>query len=577
MARRLSTVALRSLLIAVATTASVAMVSAAEAAGTGPGRAKSGSVEAGSPGESAAPRHGPPLHELESRKEGQDYKGRLAPLVVQRRGLAVVTDFSTARLEDWTGAGFTSVDQIEAQLRSMEEHWAWLSRGLESFHWDIIRVTLPVELRPDAYLHGGVFRDAVAPLIRQKVDASEYDSNSDDVIDTAWVIPSSAGCPECTFITDGTTANLGVTMFVDSQNSSSIKGGNTGNFNHEVGHTIGIQDLYGDYGTLSYLTLMDDSWALPPNDFSAYERLLLGWVKPQVISQTKRAISLSQPGDHMQAIRIPGARQSEYFLIEYRRRPTDGFGSTAPVAYDGLTVLHVLNGSTQGQDPPLLKLEPADGSNRPATTPTQTDFFYPGNPGMRLPAPFRSYFGGKEVFRLSHLKRTQGRGLAFDIEIAPKSAPANLLANPSFERGSGALADNWSTQAYQPSAAFNLDKAIVRTGKRSASISASAPNDAWWEQAVSGLTTGKSYALCGWLRGKNILPKAAVGANVSVVGGFVASLGKTGTFDWTESCVTFKPEEANLRVACRLGFFGSTVTGKLWCDDMTLVQLRSAF
>ena len=173
MARRVSTVALRSLLIAVATTASVAMVSAAEAAGTGPGRAKSGSVEAGSPGESAAPRHGPPLHELESRKEGQDYKGRLAPLVVQRRGLAVITDFSNARLEDWTGAGFTSVDQIEAQLRLMEEHWAWLSRGLESFHWDIIRVTLPVELRPDAYLHGGVFRDAVAPLIRQKVDVSE--------------------------------------------------------------------------------------------------------------------------------------------------------------------------------------------------------------------------------------------------------------------------------------------------------------------------------------------------------------------------------------------------------------------
>ena len=101
---------------------------------------------------------------------------------------------------------------------------------------------------------------------------------------------------------------------------------------------------------------------------------------------------------------------------------------------------------------------------------------------MRLPAPFRSYFGGKEVFRLSHLKRTQGRGLAFDIEIAPSSGPANLLANPSFERGSGALADNWSTQAYQPSAAFNLDKAIVRTGKRSASISASAPNDAWWSR-----------------------------------------------------------------------------------------------
>jgi hypothetical protein len=69
------------------------------------------------------------------------------PLVTHRRGLAVIADFSNARLEDWHGAGIRSVAQLKDQLRRMAAHWAWLSHGLESFQWDVIRVTLPVELR----------------------------------------------------------------------------------------------------------------------------------------------------------------------------------------------------------------------------------------------------------------------------------------------------------------------------------------------------------------------------------------------------------------------------------------------
>jgi hypothetical protein len=196
---------------------------------------------------------------------------------------------------------------------------------------------------------------------------------------------------------------------------------------------------------------------------------------------------------------------------------------------------------------------------------------------MKLPAVLRSYYGNQEVFQLDNLRGTASGGVVFDIKITAGGPTSNLLANPSFEAGSGGSAQGWATQAYQPSAVFGMDSGTVRTGKRSASISASAPNDAWWEQAVSGLSTEKNYALCGWLRGKSIMPKAAAGANVSVVGGFVRSEGRTGTFGWSESCVTFKPEEADIRVACRQGFFGSTVTGRLWCDDMTLVELRSAF
>jgi hypothetical protein len=169
--------------------------------------------------------------------------------------------------------------------------------------------------------------------------------------------------------------------------------------------------------------------------------------------------------------------------------------------------------------------------------------------------------------------------VAFDIKVAPTRPTPNLLANPSFESGSGGLPTSWASGAFQSSAVFGLASGIAKSGTHSASIAAATPNDAMWSQSVSGLTPGHGYALCGWLKGRNVAttPAAGVGANVSVVGGFVLSQGRSGTFDWAESCVMFKAEATSSQVACRLGFYGSTVTGKVWCDDMLLTPLRSAF
>jgi hypothetical protein len=144
---------------------------------------------------------------------GRDSLGRLVPLVAHRRGLAVIADFADARLEDWHGPGISSVAQLKGQLRRMEAHWAWLSHGLESFQWDVIRVTLPVDLRPDAYASWGEYRDAVASLARQKVDASAYDADHDGIIDSLWVIASSNGCTQCSFLIGGESRNAGANIF----------------------------------------------------------------------------------------------------------------------------------------------------------------------------------------------------------------------------------------------------------------------------------------------------------------------------------------------------------------------------
>jgi hypothetical protein len=98
----------------------------------------------------------------------------------------------------------------------------------------------------------------------------------------------------------------------------------------------------------------------------------------------------------------------------------------------------------------------------------------------------------------------------------------------------------------------------------------------WWSQTVTTLVPGETYMLCGSLRGENIGPGAA-GANVTVLGRWVASSSLYGTFDWTRSCVSFVADAATAEIACRLGFWGGTVSGRLWCDDVTLERLRRPF
>lgn len=507
------------------------------------------------------------------------FRSLATPHVLHRKGLAVIADFADKRLEDWQGEGINSITALSSELRKMEAHWAWLSRGQESFQWDIIRVTLPLTLRADAYADWGAYRNAVGTLIRQQVDVSAYDANHDGVIDSAWVIASNNGI-NSDYLTGGTSSNAGVNIFVDPQNSWSVVSQATGNFNHEVGHTVGLPDLYGPYSTLHYLTLMSDSWALPPQDFTAYERIGLGWTAPRLLDKGSQNVHLRASGPHMQAVRIDTAHASEYFLIEYRRRPDSGFGSSAP-AYNGLAVYHVLEGATQWTDPPLLKLEAADGAIAPDAMPELDDFLSPQNQAMKRPLVLRSYFGGHEVFRIDNLRQTGADGMGFQVQVARQAPPdTNLLANASFEQGQQALVDAWASDAWEAaSSVFSWDRQVVRTGQRSVMITSATPNDARWIQTASNLVPGKSYQFCGWMRGENIAtgPDARVGANVSLMGGFVQSESFSGTFDWKRACVTFRAETTSAALACRIGGYGSTVTGKLWCDDMTLEPLNSAF
>jgi hypothetical protein len=154
----------------------------------------------------------------------------------------------------------------------------------------------------------------------------------------------------------------------------------------------------------------------------------LGWLEPRLLTETTREVWLPSAHETFAAVKIPTARADEYFLIEYRKRPSSGYGSQNPF-FNGLAVYHILEGSSMSQDPPIVKLEPADGRITHDDGLNQADFVYPENPDLLRPVVVRSYFGdAPEVFRIENVLWRDG-GIAFDVVVAPQTLQ-NQLATP---------------------------------------------------------------------------------------------------------------------------------------------------
>jgi hypothetical protein len=294
-----------------------------------------------------------------------------------------------------------------------------------------------------------------------------------------------------------------------------------------------------------------------------------GWSVPQHITQSTSGVELA-PKDDPDVLLIPGATAAEHFLLEYRRRPASGFGSEG-ADYDGIAVYHVLESSQQEWNPPLVKVEPADGTIVAQGSAGAEDLVYPENPSLLSPLSFKTYAGGAEVFRIQNLAR-DGQTLRFDIQLATPS-PTNLLLNPDFEQGYG-LPAQWSMEESDPSATHIWE--IDGASGRSVSVAASTPNDANWHQSVT-LDVGQSYLFCGKLRGENAASTGGTGANLYAGSAFDRSQPLTGTFDWTEVCLPFEATATSMNVGCRLGYVYSLATGVVRCDDMALYPLARPF
>ena len=162
---------------------------------------------------------------------------------------------------------------------------------------------------------------------------------------------------------------------------------------------------------------------------------------------------------------------------------------------------------------------------------------------------------------------------ASDTALVAVSLAPTALSNVDFEQAFGGLPVGWESGEWRSHSNFVWEPNAGRGGSGAVRITtgSAAPNDAWWQQRVQ-LTPDTPYNLSGWIKGENIAG-GATGANVSVLDTWTHSdsSGSMGTFDWKQVWATFETDAlGRVSIAARLGFWGSTVSGTVWFDDLNL-------
>ena len=81
----------------------------------------------------------------------------------------------------------------------------------------------------------------------------------------------------------------------------------------------------------------------------------------------------------------------------------------------------------------------------------------------------------------------------------------------------------------------------------------------------------KVYQLTAWIKTDKVTGEG--GANICLFGTWLSSKPLSGTNDWQQVSVIFTtPESGEVEIACRLGFWGGTSTGKAWFDNIQISE-----
>lgn len=155
----------------------------------------------------------------------------------------------------------------------------------------------------------------------------------------------------------------------------------------------------------------------------------------------------------------------------------------------------------------------------------------------------------------------------------------NLLLNSGFEEldASGFPID-WMQGMYTWDDGTTVMETVTGTahsGSNSVRLRSFSENDARYEQVVA-CQPQTLYKLSGWARVQDV--PEGIGANLSVGEGFAMSDSLSGTSaegEWTylEIYGMTGPEQYTMTIMARLGFYGSTVTGTAWFDDLCLERV----
>jgi M6 family metalloprotease-like protein/PGF-pre-PGF domain-containing protein len=203
-------------------------------------------------------------------------------------------------------------------------------------------------------------REAVQ-LADADINFANYDSDSDDVVDHVIVIHAGYG-QEYSYVANDIWSHR---WYIDYPYGEEVDGkyvlgytmnpeyGKVGVFAHEMGHDIGLPDLY-DTDTGAYVVgkwdLMDyGSWAGPgddgsvPTHLSSWSKILLGWLIPtSITSESPRTYYVDYLAANAEAYIVNTsliAAQDEYFIVENRKKAS----FDAYIPEEGIVIWHIDN------------------------------------------------------------------------------------------------------------------------------------------------------------------------------------------------------------------------------------------
>jgi immune inhibitor A len=293
------------------------------------------------------------------------------------------------------------------------------------------------------YGFGGYPRNAyklvedVVDLASGDVNFAKYDTDGDGEVDALFVVHAGRGAEATGNVTDIWSHMSSITPrkkngVAVSRYSMEPEDGKIGVFCHELGHVLGLPDLY-DYdmdsaGTGWWDLMAGGSWnnnGLTPAHPIAWCKVRLGWVKP-IEGQSLEKIIL-QPSTAYPDIYRLGPEGQEYFLIENRQRM--GFDGSLPG--EGLLVMHVDEGRSNNNDQNryLVGIQQCDGRRdleRNANRGDAGDPF-PSNINNAFSSdtnPDSCLYNGKESgVSLANISR-KGETITLDISASAKSDAA---------------------------------------------------------------------------------------------------------------------------------------------------------
>ncbi len=190
------------------------------------------------------------------------------------------------------------------------------------------------------------------------IDFSLYDNDSDGYVDGLIIIHSGAGAEFTGLNTDiwshkwGITPRLKDGVYISTYSINpeywSAPGDITlGVYCHELGHILGLPDLYDtDYtskGVGRWSLMAGGSWngvnGNSPAHFDAWSRIFLGFVTPTVPVSDQSGVTIAQVETNPSIYKLwtLGAPTTEYFLVENRQLV--GYDSQIPSS--GLLIWHV--------------------------------------------------------------------------------------------------------------------------------------------------------------------------------------------------------------------------------------------